>query len=274
MADKEKYIERLDKVLSHAGFGTRKDVKKILHSGAVSVNGEIVKSADFHVNLSDDRVECDGEILDIKPNIYLMMNKIDNVVCSTKEGNHQTVFDYVDEKYMHSYLGGDLHLVGRLDIDTEGLLLLTSDGNFTHKLISPKTHCSKKYLVYLRDAVDENDRLKYIEAFKKGIHIEAEDSDAAWDCQPAELEWLELPDKISQETTGHFVSLRESKKPCAAAYLTIYEGRYHQVKRMFKAMSNEVVYLKRVAIGEVTLDDKLECGQSRELTKEELEKLF
>lgn len=244
-------MERLDKILAHAGFGTRKDVKAILKEGVVEINGEVVKDAAIKIDSEKDILTVDGEKIDIKENVYLMMNKAQDYVCSNKDGEHETVFALIPEEYCHSYLGGDLHLVGRLDIDTEGLLLITSDGTFTHRLTSPKTHCSKKYLVHLRDSIEENQKALYTKKFAEGVHIAAEGDDDEWDCKSAELEWIEN-DKC---------------------YLTIYEGRFHQVKRMFKAVGNEVVFLKRVAISNLVLDPNLKTGECRELTQEELELL-
>ena len=243
-------MERLDKVLSHAGFGTRKDVKALLKEGAVCVNGEVVKDSASKIDLDKDTLSVDGEKIVIKENIYLMMNKAQNYVCSSKEGDHATVFDCVDEEYLHSYLGGDLHLVGRLDIDTEGLLILTSDGEMTHRLTSPKSHCTKKYLVHLRSSLSDDDFDSYREKLEKGVHISAEGDDGEWDCASAVLERAGSEDN--------------------AVFLRITEGRFHQVKRMFRALSNEVVFLKRVAIGGLVLDESLAAGECRELTADEL----
>ena len=140
-----KFMERLDKILSHAGLGTRRDVKRILHSGAVSVNGEIVYTPDTHIDLERDEILVDGNPLALEKNVYLMMNKIAGTVCTSKEGERQTVFELLDENYRTPYFTSHLHLVGRLDADTEGLLIFTTDGALTHKLISPKTLCEKKY---------------------------------------------------------------------------------------------------------------------------------
>ncbi len=241
-------MERLDKILSHAGFGTRKDVKAILKDGAVCINGAVVKDAAAKIDTEKDELTVDGEKIDIKEHVYLMMNKAQDYVCSTKDGEHETVFACVPDCYKHAYLGGELHLVGRLDIDTEGLLLITTDGNLTHRLTSPKTHCSKKYLVHLRGGVDSTRQAEYTALFLRGVHIAAEGDDGEWDCKSAALEWIDA-DKC---------------------YLTIYEGRFHQVKRMFKAVGNEVVFLKRVAIGSLVLDGALKTGECRELSAEEL----
>ena len=244
-------MERIDKILSHAGFGTRKDVKSLLKAGIVRVNDTVVKDAAAKIDLAADALTVDGKKIDIKENVYLVMNKAQNFVCSAKDGEHETVFACVPDEYKHSYLGGELHLVGRLDIDTEGLLLLTTDGSLTHRLTSPKTHHAKKYVVHLRDSVSEQEKSVYTKAFEDGVHIEAEGAEEAWDCQSAQIEWI---DDFS-------------------AYLTIYEGRYHQVKRMFRAVGSEVIFLKRVAIASLELDPDLKLGECRELTSEELMKL-
>ncbi len=143
-------MERLDKILSHAGLGTRRDVRRILHSGAVCVNGEVVYIPDIHIDLERDEILVNGNPLALEKNVYLMMNKVAGTVCTSKEGERQTVFEQLDENYRTPYFVSHLHLVGRLDADTEGLLIFTTDGALTHKLISPKTRCEKKYFVRLK----------------------------------------------------------------------------------------------------------------------------
>ena len=167
--------------------------------------------------------------------------------------SHQTVFDFLDEQYRTPYFEEKLHLVGRLDIDTEGLLLFTTDGAMTHKITSPKTHYPKSYFVRLAHKEDKNSQEKIFTEFKKGIHIAPEANDPEADCKPVEaLEWL-------------------SDDECV---LTITEGKFHQVKRMFKAVGNEVVYLKRLSIGSLKLDETLKPGEYRELTSDEVENLL
>ena len=241
-------MERLDKILSKHGFGTRKDVKKLLHSGAVCVNGTVCTEADFHVDVDADIIAVDGETLSIKKNVYLMMNKKTDVVCATKDGLHATVFDCLSDEYKHTFLGGDLHLVGRLDIDTEGLLLLTTDGSLTHRLTSPKTHISKTYLVTLAEPVAAEAQARYTAAIRSGIEIPPEGDENGFVSLPAEVEWL-------------------CDSECS---LVIYEGKYHQVKRMFAALGNRVVALRRTAMGNLKLDESLESGAYRELTAAEI----
>lgn len=250
--------ERLDKILANAGYGTRRDVKRLLHAGAVTVNGTVVTDCASHIHTDRDCLAVDGETVRIRSNICLMLNKSRNVVCTARDGEHETVFDLLDDEYRAGSCGRDLHAVGRLDIDTEGLLLLTTDGALTHRLISPRTHVGKTYLACLRDEVSDARRAEYVQRFAAGIHIMPEDNEPEADCKSAVLEWT---DPV----------LLPSRTPAAAsALLTIYEGKYHQVKRMFSAVGNEVVYLKRLSIGKLKLDASLEPGEYRELTSDEL----
>jgi 16S rRNA pseudouridine516 synthase len=244
-------MERLDKILSHHGYGSRKDVKKLIHSGAIKINGKECFSTDFHVDTQKDIIQIDDKILEIKRNVYIMMNKCADVVCANKDGLHKTVFDLLDDKYKIEYLGGIIHNVGRLDIDTEGLLIMTTDGELTHKLISPKNKIPKKYFVKLKNAVSEKEAALYREKFASGLKIEPEGNESGF---IAEHALLEMSDSQS-------------------AFLTITEGKFHQVKRMFKAVGNEVVYLKRVSEGKLQLDTNLLPGEYRELTPAEIELL-
>lgn len=251
--------ERLDKILANQGYGTRRDVKRLLHDGAVMVNGKTVTDGGLHVDAQRDVITIDGEKIVLRTSVYLMMNKCVDVVCASRDGEHETVFDLLTSGYRTGICAQNLHPVGRLDIDTEGLLLLTTDGALTHRLISPKTHVSKTYLAYLRDNPGEKQRDAYIKAFAEGIHIEPEDNESGADCLPAELTWID--DTVF------------SGSVYAAAQLTIYEGKYHQVKRMFTALGNKVVYLKRISMGNLRLDPSLQPGQFRELTSDEISQL-
>ena len=250
-------MERLDKVLARHGYGSRKDTGRLVASYRVCVNGEIVRDSGFHVSLDKDRISVDGKDLDLRIHRHLMMNKAAGYVCSTKEGEHETVFSLLADEDLHGYLGGDLALVGRLDVDTEGLLLFTTDGKLNHFLTSPKNHVPKTYMVYLEDAVDPESRKRYESRLKEGIHIEADGNEEACDCMSAEIEWLDEADH----------------KVPAVCLLTIYEGKYHEVKRMFQALGNKVTYLKRVSFNNLELDKKLLPGQYRDLTEEEVESL-
>ncbi len=245
--------ERIDKILSHHGCGSRKDAKKILHKGLVRVNGLICTKADTPINIHTDIVSINEKILKLRRHVYLMLHKPSGLVCSSKDGIHKTVIDILPSEYRVSFLGGTIHTVGRLDIDTEGLLLLTSDGELTHKLTSPKKHISKTYFVKLALETDSKTQTHYNEQCKKGFAVPREGNEEGFITQEAYLEWL------NDEGTE--------------ANLIIYEGKYHQVKRMFKALGNEVIYLKRIAIGSLYLDEKLNLGECKELSQNDLMKL-
>ncbi len=255
--------ERLDKVLSHQGFGTRKDVKKLLHKGTVTLNGSVVTDPSVHIDIDTDILSIDGEQIKLRRDLYIMLNKCADVVCANKDGEHRTVFDLIDENLRHEFLGGELHCMGRLDIDTEGLLILTTDGQLTHRLLSPKTHVPKTYAIRLRDKLTEEQKNQYLEKFSKGFWIEPDQNEPGFDCQPAKLVWL--PSAVDTETA-------QNANGCDCI-LTIYEGKFHQVKRMFLMMKNEVVYLKRITMGNLKLDSRLKTGEWRELEDEEIKAL-
>lgn len=241
--------DRIDKILAHEGFGTRKDVRKYFRASKVLVNGQVITDPGFHCDIDKDEISVEGEILNIEKNIYLMMNKPQNTVCANKDGLHQTVFDLLEEQYRIGFALENLHLIGRLDIDTEGLLIFTTDGKLTHRLISPKTNCPKKYFVRLENSIDENLKNEYEKKLAAGIRIPAEDNENEADCLPAKIEFTSSDDEV---------------------YLTIVEGKYHQVKRMFRALGNKVIFLKRVSINELKLDENLSPGSYRKMRPEEV----
>ncbi len=243
--------ERLDKLLSHEGFGSRKDIRKLLRGCEVLVNGSRTYDPATQVDAENDEISVDGEEINLHQNLYLMMNKPQHYVCSTKEGDHETVFDLLDDSLRTPYLQEKLHLVGRLDMDTEGLLLFTTDGELTHRLISPKSHINKTYLCGLEHAEIPEHQAEITKQFETGIEVGPEDNEQGFTAQPAEIRWLD--DKT--------------------AHLTIYEGKYHQVKRMFVAVGNKIVYLKRISMGQLQLDPELELGEYKELSDQDLEKL-
>ena len=244
-------FSRLDKILSHEGFGSRKAIRKFLYSSEVLVNGERVFDTGFSVDPDKDEIKIDGEIFNLRKNFYIMMNKPQNVVSANKDGLHQTVFEFLDERFHTPYLEENLHLVGRLDIDTEGLLLFTTDGALTHRITSPKTHFPKSYFVRLKNPESLERQQKIAEDFKNGIEIPPEGNEKGALLKSAEILW-------------------RNETECV---LTISEGKFHQVKRMFLAEGNEVVYLKRISIGSLKLDETLEPGEYRDLTAEEIERL-
>ncbi|MFA6937386.1 MAG: pseudouridine synthase [Treponema sp.] len=251
-----KSAERLDKVLANSGFGTRKEVRRFIRSKVVSVNGVIIPDPDSKVNISTDKIAINGEVISVKKNIYLMMNKCAGYVCSTRGGFHPTVYDLLNPEEHTKFLGGELHIVGRLDVDTEGLLIFTTDGSLTHRLTSPKYHVSKTYLVYLKNKVSDEEKSQYIEKLSKGVHIAAESNEPEADCLPSDCVW-----KNESEYEN---------SPACVAELTLYEGKYHEVKRLFAALGNEVVYLKRLSMNKLVLDKTIESGKYRELSEEEV----
>lgn len=228
---------RIDKFLAQMGVGTRTEVKGLLKKGRVYSNGTTIKSAKTQIDPNTDKIEVDGKVITYEPYVYLMMNKPQDVISATSDDMHRTVIDLIDG-YQHL----DLFPVGRLDKDTEGLLLITNDGQFNHELMSPNKHVSKTYRVKAKVDLKDIDRQR----FEEGITIKE------GQLQPAQLEILE-----------------ESN----TALVTIQEGKYHQVKRMFHAIDNEVVALKRVSIGDLQLDSTLPPGAYRQLTEEELKLL-
>ena len=247
--------ERLDKVLANNGFGSRKQVRALVKRGAVQVNGLTVQDFAALVAPQADRVVVDGEELVIRGDVCLMMNKPRNTVCSTVSDSYPAVFEFLSPEYLGRFPGGALNTVGRLDVDTEGLLLFTSDGDLNHRLTSPKYRIPKTYLVHLRDAVSPAARERYVQKLARGMHIPPEGRAPEADCLPAELVW--------KDGSGE-------GEPAAAGEITVYEGKFHEIKRLFAALGNEVTYLKRLSVNGVPLDPALGPGEYRELTAGEL----
>ncbi|MEG1255814.1 pseudouridine synthase [Clostridium sp.] len=235
-------MERLDKILGNMGYGSRKEVKARCRKGEVTVNGESVKDSAAKIDPTTDIIDVNGERVNYREFIYLLLNKPAGVVSATFDNHDETVVDLLDPEYQIF----EPFPVGRLDKDTVGFLLLTNDGTLNHKLISPKNHVNKVYYAEINKPVDESD----VEKFKKGIVI-----DDGYKCMPGILEILSSTDDGSE------------------VLVTIQEGKFHQVKRMFEALDKSVVYLKRVKFGPMDLDETLEEGEYRELTQEELDVL-
>jgi len=228
---------RLDKLLSSSGLGTRKEVKELIRKKHVIVNNKIITNDDFKVDENTDIIFVDGEEIKYQKYIYIMLNKPAGVVSATFDSKEKTVIDLVSE-YSHY----DLFPFGRLDKDTEGLLILSNDGKLAHNLLSNKKHVTKKYYVEVLGKLNEND----INIFKEGITIDGNEK-----CLPAVLEIIESNEK-------------------SRCFVTITEGKYHQVKRMFETLKKPVIYLKRVEFGSIHLDSSLSLGQYRLLKEEEL----
>ena len=228
---------RLDKLLAHYGVGTRKEVKNYIRKGFVTVNGNIVKKDDFKVDYETDEIVFDGEKIVYKPYVYIMLHKPAGYVSATKDNVHPTVVDLI-----YDYEQYDLFPVGRLDLDTEGLLLLTNDGDFAHKLLAPSRHHSKLYYARIDGVMNENDVLK----FKEGIIIDH------YKCQSS------------------YLSIIKTEGNNSEVFIEIFEGKFHQVKKMVESVGKKVTYLKRIKMKNLELDDSLQPGEFRELSENEL----
>lgn len=233
-------MERLDKILGNLGYGSRKEVKASCKNGEVVVDGEVIKDSATKIDPETAIIEVNGERVMYRKYIYLLLNKPAGVVSATFDNYDETVIDLLDPEYQVF----EPFPVGRLDKDTVGFLLLTNDGALNHKLISPKNHVDKVYYAEIDKPVDESD----IESFKKGIVI-----DDGYKCMPGNLEIISSTEDGSE------------------VLVTIQEGKFHQVKRMFEALDKSVVYLKRVKFGPMELDETLEEGEYRELTQAEID---
>ena len=229
---------RLDKFLTELGIGTRKEVKEIVKKGHIKVNENIAKNSDIKIDENNDKIYLDNELLVYEKFVYLMLNKPAGVVSATFDNRDKTVIDLINE-YKHL----NLFPFGRLDKDSEGLLIISNDGKLAHNLLSPKKHVDKTYYVEIDGKVTNDD----IVIFKNGIIL-----DDGEKCKSAKLDIIESND-ISK------------------CYVTISEGKFHQVKRMFESVNKKVIYLKRVSFGNLNLDDNLKLGEYRKLTENEIE---
>nr|WP_300092860.1 pseudouridine synthase [Sedimentibacter sp.] len=231
---------RIDKMLSNIGVGSRKEIKQFAKNGLIKINDVVVKDSSKIIDTDKDTVKYNGETMKYVQHIYLMMNKPQGVVSATEDNYDKTVIDllYDEDSFYEPFP------VGRLDKDTEGLLLITNDGQLAHDLLSPKKHVDKTYYVEAAEEVTEED----VKTFEKGILLTEEN-------------YTTLPAKLEIVESGY-----PSK-----CYVTIREGKFHQVKRMFIAINNEVTYLKRISMGPIKLDENLKLGDYRHLTEEEVE---
>ena len=222
---------RIDKILSKSGYGSRNDAKGIIKKGRVSVEGKTVRSANDKAD--PEKVFVDGIKVNYKEFIYLVLNKPKGVVSATDDNVHRTVIDLIDEKHL-TY---EPFPVGRLDIDTEGLLLITNDGQLGHNMLSPKKHVDKTYYAELLSPLSIEDK----EKIEKGVDI------GGYVTQLCSVEILEK-----------------------VVNITIHEGKFHQVKKMFEAVGNKVVYLKRITFGPLTLPESLPLGEYIEIEKPQI----
>ena len=228
-------MERLDKILANAMVGSRKEVVKLIRSGAVTVNGTVITDPAAKVNPDTADITANGISVCYREHYHLMMNKPDGYICATEDMREKTVLDLLPDD---EFPKNKLFPAGRLDKDTEGFVFLTTDGKLAHRVTGPKNHVNKKYFVQ----IDKIMKPEWVAHFKQGIVI-----DDGYQCKSAFLEIL-------------------TKNTC---HLTIFEGKFHQVKRMFEALGATVTYLKRVQIGSLLLDDSLQLGEYRELTPAE-----
>ncbi len=228
--------ERLDRFLANRGKGSRSEIKNIIRSGRVNVNGICVKSAEYKIS-EEDIVALDQSIVDNEKYVYIMLNKPAGTVSASHDKNDRTVIDILGKEY-DNY---KLFPVGRLDKDTVGLLILTNDGSFAHNSLSPAKHVEKRYIALVEGNVNEN----VIKKFREGIAFK------------------------DFTTISSELIIKEKSNGLTKAEVVIREGKYHQIKRMFEAVGCKVVYLKRTAFGEIHLDEKLGEGEYRPLSAQE-----
>ncbi len=233
---------RLDKYLSDMSVGTRSQIKALAKSGRICVNQQVEKDTGLKINSEKDEVMVDGRIIGYQTYEYYMLNKPAGVVTAVTDNNDRTVMDL-----MTDVTRKDLFPVGRLDKDTVGLLLITNDGNLAHELLSPKKHVDKTYYVQLDGKLEPD----MCDEIRQGVFIEKDRKS-----KPATLEVLDNTDENT------------------AVHLTIHEGRFHQVKKMFKAVGRTVIYLKRIQFGSLILDNELKEGEYRALTAQEIDSLY
>lgn len=239
MAEKNTAV-RLDRFLSNQMGISRNDAKELIKKRLVTVNGAAAKLYDMKIRPESDVVAAEGREIVYRKHIYIMMNKPQGVVCSTRDGASKTVLELLPPEL---YRDG-VFPAGRLDKDTEGFVFLTDDGELAHNILSPKKHVDKLYFARLERPAEEY----YIQRFAEGLEIDGGDV-----CLPAKLEILEDPCRV---------------------LITIREGMYHQIKRMAEALDNKIVYLKRLRIGGLDLDDDLAPGECREMLHKEVEKIY
>ena len=232
---------RLDKFLADMNFGSRKETKQLIKKGGVSVNDQTIRSDKYQVDEKKDQVKVDGAIVTYQKDFYYMLNKPAGVVSATVDNFDETVLDLFDDEDFRE----DLFPVGRLDKDTEGLLLIMNDGQLAHRLLSTKHHVDKEYYAQVAGVMTQAD----VQTFAQGMLI-----DGGEQCLPAELT-IEAVDEAQQTSVIRLV---------------LHEGKFHQVKRMVQAVGKEVTYLKRLRMGQLWLDTELPLGAYRALSQAEL----
>ena len=262
---------RLDKLLGNMGFGSRSSLKAAVRQGAVLVNGQRAGDPGMQIDPLQDRVEWKGEAVRYRETIYVLLNKPAGVVSATEDTRDRTVLDLLNDEMK----ARDLFPVGRLDKDTEGLLLLTNDGKLAHDLLSPRKHVPKTYRALVAGFIGESEAA----AFRQGVEL-----DDGYVTLPAQLDVLattpaaEAGKHPAMAEPWARMAASQAEKARAADIvswieLTIHEGKFHQVKRMFEAVGASVLYLRRISMGPLSLDPALPIGQWRELTENETDSL-
>lgn len=231
---------RIDKFVSEQAMISRSDAKLMIKKGRILVNGKSISSADAKLDPEKDVVTIDGKEIAYRQFMYIMLNKPDGVVCATRDGLSSTVLELLPKEFRRK----GLFPAGRLDKDTEGFVFITDDGALAHKMLSPKNHVEKEYVVTLEKPAEKH----YIELFASGMTIDGDEK-----CLPAKLIFTDNPNVVR---------------------LVLHEGKYHQVKRMMAAAGNRVIHLKRIRMGGIELDAALGSGECREITREELDRLY
>lgn len=263
---------RLDKMLGNLGYGTRSEIKAAVRGGAVTVNGAVARDPGMRIDPLRDRVAWAGAQVAYRETVYVLMHKPAGLVSATEDARERTVLDLLPPE-LRAF---SLFPAGRLDKDTEGLLLLTNDGKLAHDLLSPRRHVPKKYRALVAGEVGEADAA----AFRRGVRLDdgyvalpAELKTlavAAAGGEPAHAEMKEAIERVRSEPALRGRTLAEAEGAALSwIELTLHEGKYHQVKRMFEAVGKRVVYLRRVSMGPLRLDPALAPGQWRELTEAE-----
>lgn len=259
----EDFLIRIDKFLAEMSVGTRSEVKKMIRAGRITVNDEEVKRPEQKVDPDSDIVSVDGNLVIYSQYEYFMLNKPAGYVSATKDDEHMTVLELISEKSRN-----DLFPVGRLDIDTEGLLLITNDGELSHKLLSPKSHVDKTYFLLTKGRVTEDD----VDLLEKGIDIGDEKPTLPANVSDISVvKWDDIKSYHDNILSAKEFDEKDRLGEFTTLYLTIHEGRYHQVKRMMAKVGKPVLYLKRVSMGTLKLDEKLSVGDYRKLTEKEIE---
>lgn len=231
---------RIDKFIAEQAGVSRSDAKALIKRGQICVNGTVIKSADAKISPESDSITVCGKEIAYRKFIYIMLNKPAGVVCATKDELSDTVLELLPEELRRK----GLFPAGRLDKDTEGFVFITDDGALSHKMLSPKSHVEKEYVVTLESPAEE----RYIGIFAEGLTIDGNEK-----CLPAKLTLTDEPNIVR---------------------LVLHEGKFHQVKRMMQAVGNKVVHLARVRMGGIELDPALKSGECREISPKELESLF